>query len=311
METKEMIKNLKEYNPFCENITLATIFSKMKFVRTNVVNYGTPGTGKSQSTINLVKELNIIDNNTTKKGFFQLLMEFPTSQIILDECSAILKEPSVQDAIKLAMEGKSVSWVKNNSTEETPEFRGSFIINTNTPVNSAIIDRCLGNKVCMNKEMTINFIDYCTAEHNFTKFITYIKKIVQNSEKVEISEAEKVEIVNFLKKYISESEEGLEYSRRCVQRVFNYFRCAKKLFGKLDHEVMDYIKPLAELYVLNQKTPSLIEAIVSTGQIDKAELVRKYAKEGGVTERTARTKVNDMIESGQLELKGRLVRFKK
>jgi hypothetical protein len=325
ISTKELISCIKEYNPYCENITLATIFSKLNIDRINVINFGTQGTGKSRSTIELLKELNIgneiiIDNNTTKKGFFQLLMNFPKSQIVMDECSSLLRDKAVQDAVKLAMEGKSVSWIKNNSVEETPEFKGSFIINSNDYLPKPIHDRCLSNKVCMNKEMTLNFIDYSLVEHNFDKFIYYLrdkiiseqgKKAISAKKICEISAKEKEEIVIFLKKYVSESEEGLEYSRRCIKRVFDYFKCAKNLFGKLDKEVMDYIKPFAELYVINQKNPSLIEAIVSNGKIDKAELIKKYSKEGGVSERTARNKVNEMIELGELELKGRLVNFKK
>jgi hypothetical protein len=316
LSVKEIITSIKEYNPYCEHITLATIFSKLNIDRINVINFGTQGTGKSRSTIELSKDLDIgdeiiIDNNTTKKGFFQLLMDFPTSQIIMDECSSLLQDKSVQDAIKLAMEGKSIKWIKNNSIEETPEFNGSFIINSNDSLPNPIHDRCLSNKVCMNKEMTLNFIDYYLKEHNFEKFISYLRYIINKMEKTEISEMEKTEIILFLKKYISESDEGLEYSRRCIKRILNYFRCAKKLFGKLDKEVMDYIKPFAELYVINQKNPSLIEAIVSNGKIDKVELIKKYAKEGGVTERTARSKVNEMINSGKLELKGRLVNFTK
>lgn len=312
MKTQELIKKISEFNPYCEHATLATIFSKMRIGKFNVINYGPAGTGKSHSTINLLKLLNLgteitIDNNTTKKGFFQLLMDFPEQDIVLDECFALLKERGVQDAIKLAMEGKSVHWIKDGSRETTPPFKGNFIINTNEYVIPSVIDRCFFNKTIMNKEMALNYIDYTQKKHEFAEFIDYIKKVINDKKNIQLTEEETKKIIEFIKDNINESEEGLEYSRRCIERIISYMKCAKKLFGKLDEEVLNFIIPYAELYVINSKTPSLIEAIVSTGEIDKSELIKKLAKEGGYSDRHARRLVNEAITEGMLSLKGRLV----
>ena len=287
----------------------------MHLAKFNIINSSSAGTGKSTSTITLLEKLGlkteiIIDNNCTKKGFFQLLMDYPEQDIVLDECSALLRDKATQDSIKLAMESKPVVWIKDGSKQETPPFRGNFIINTNDYVAPPVIDRCFFNKAIMNKEMTLNFIDYSMKEHNHTEFIEHIKERIKDERIVELSSEEKTMVANFIKQNIEESDEGLEYSRRCIQRAITYFTCAKKLFRHLNKPVMDYITPFAELYVINEKTPSLIEAIVSNKEIDKSELITKLAKEGNYSERHARRLVTQALEEGKITAEGRMVRAK-
>jgi len=315
MNTEELIDGIRLYNPYCEHITLSTIYAKLGCGRFNVINCGSPGTGKSQSSIEILSALDtgeeiIIDNNTTKKGFFGLMMDFPNHNIVLDECSTLMKDKATQDAIKLAMEGKSISWIKDKSRQETPPFNGNFIINTNEQMMPSVIDRCFFNKTLMNKEMALNFIDYAGEEQNHDKLILHIKKKIANKKQVILTKEEKEKVIVFLKKHIEESDEGLEYSRRVLGRMLQYFKCSKKLFNKLDDKVLAFIEPFAALYVINEKAPELIEAIVSNGEIDKSELILKLSKEGNYSERHARRLVNEKIESRILISKGRMVTLK-
>lgn len=315
METKQLIKEIREFNPFCEHITLTTIFSKLGIGRVNAISFGKAGVGKSQSSVVLLELLDlgneiVMDNNTTKRGFFETVMNYPECDIVMDECSTLLKDKATQDSIKLCMEGKSITWIKKDSIETTPEFKGNFIINTNEPVMPSVIDRCYFNKTLMNKEMTLNFIDYTLKHHDFKDLIKYFKKVIKDKRKVVLTSEETKQIYAFIKQHIQNSEDGLEYSRRCVNRILTYFMCAKKLFGSLNEEVMNYIKKFAQLYIINQKTPSLLEAIVSSGEIDKVELINKLSKEGNYSQGHARRLVREAIEQGTLTTKGRMVKQK-
>ena len=312
MNTKELIKYIKLYNPYCEHITLATIFAKMHLGRFHIANWGPPGSGKSESSLVFLEKLDlgndiIIDNTTTERGLFETFMEFPDQDIILDECNAILKNSSVQDMIKSAMEGKSLHWTKNNSMEETDPYQGNIILNANIKVMDSIIDRCYLNKTIMNKEMTLEFIDYFLTDKDITIFINYTKKIIKGK-KVGLTKEEVEYVKNFTKNYIKESDKDLGYSRRCILKLLNYFICAKNLFGKLDDEVKTYIEQFAKLYVINDETPSLIEAIVSNKEMDKVELQKRLMQEGGYSQGHSRRLVNQAIKEGKLILKGRTIK---
>lgn len=309
--TKEIIEFIKLYNPYCEHITLTTIFSKMHIGRFHVANWGSPGSGKSESSLVLLEKLDmgndiIIDNTTTERGLFETFMEFPESDIILDECNAILRNPSVQDMVKLAMEGKALRWTKNNSREETPEFKGNIILNANVKIMDSVIDRCFLNKTVMNKEMTLDFIDYLLEEKDLSKFIEYLKEVI-NKEKEKLTKEEIEYVKEFTKGYIKESDKDLGYSRRCIFKMIEYFTCAKNLFGKLGDEEKEFIEQYAKLYIINDETPSLIQAIVSDKNMDKVELQKRLVKEGGFSIRHARRLVNEAIENNELILRGRIV----
>lgn len=313
MNTKELIEQIRAFNPYCEHITLSTIFAKMKLGRHSVINFGLAGTGKSESSLELLKKLDLgteicIDNNTTKKGLFELFRDYPNQDIMLDECSALLRDRGTQDMLKMAIEGKKIFWIKTNSMETTEPFKGNIIINTNIPIMDSIIDRCFLNKTKMNKEMVLNFIDYLMIKKQEDKFIKYIKERVLDKSKAELTDEEIKKIVSFTKLFISEADADLEYSRRSIFKMLGYFKCAKKFFRKLDDEIWNFISQYAQLYIISGRTPSLIETILGDREMDKAELIKRVTAEGGYkADRQPRRLVDELIANGKLKVKGRLV----
>lgn len=305
-----LVKLIKGYNPYCEHITLSTIYSKLSKMF-HVVNYGPNGTGKSYSSLELIKQLDcddqiILDNTTTPKGLFETFLNYPQQDILLDECSAIIRDKASQDMIKLAMERKPLTWTKDKSTVTTEPYQGNIIINTNEQVGLAIIDRSYLNKSIMNKEMAISFVNYSMGKPSSKELVECIKKRIKK-EKGTVLDKDEIEYVRqFIIINLKDTEEELGYSRRVVNRIMEYFRCTKLLFGDIAG-ITEFIEPLAKLYIVNHKTPSLIDAIVSNGTIDKIELIKKVAHEGGYSEGHSRRLVNKAIEVGELKLKGRLV----
>jgi hypothetical protein len=238
-------------------------------------------------------------------------MEYPEQDIILDECSTLLRSLRTQDMIKQAMEGHSLVWTKDGMNEVTPEYKGNIIINTNVHISAPVVDRCLMNKAIMNKEMSLAFNDLFVEEYlkakDFKPFIEYLKQILADKAVPSLTETELRKILEFTKNHVKETERDEGFSRRIIIRQLSYFLRAKKLFGKLDEEVLDFVNPFAENYIMNEHTPGLIESIVGNGAIEKAILVKRIAKEGNYTEQHARRIVQKALDSEELILRGKLV----
>jgi len=319
MKTKEIIAWLEKWNPHNQHVTLSTIFAKMGFSRgkTHVINHGPPGTGKSHSTIELIKRLNLgteimVDNTTTDRGLFELFLNYPEQDIVLDECSTLLRSKKTQDMVKMSQEGKPLSWMKMDSTETTEPYKGNLIINANVPIEGAVIDRCLFNKTGMNREMALSFNEYYIEEYqnptDFAPFIDFLRKVVKVKTEPKLTKDEVQKIYLLVKENIQGTDQLNGFSRRTLIRELNYFKHMKRLFGKLDDEVFEYAKPFAETYIINAHTPGLIESIVGDTEIEKANLVKRVAAEGRYTETHARRLVNAAIRDGKIKLWGKVVR---
>lgn len=316
METKEIIKTLKEYSPYNEHITLASIFAKMKIgdgSSFNVINHGPPGTGKSYSSLEFIDKLNlgteiILDNNVTKRGLFETFLNYPEHDIILDECTALMRDKGAQDMIKLGAEGKSLNWVKKSSVETTPLYKGNIIINSNLSLMDSLSDRFFVNVTLMNRKMAVDFVDHyldkkISPEKEFLKFIRRRIK----SKDADLTENEIKYVREFVKKQIEMNDEILGYSRRVIQRMLSYFKRVKKLFGRLDDEVLLFIEPYAAAYIENRRTPTLIETLLGDEKVEKPSLIRLLSRETGYSERHARRLVDEELIKGKLKLFGRMV----
>jgi len=316
METKQLIKAIKTYNPFVEHVTLSTIFSKMKVGDDgfHTICYGEVGTGKSYSSIELIKKLNLgndvfIDNNVTARGLFDLMVDFPAYDFILDECSKIMKDKGAQDTIKLTMERKSVSWIKRRSYEDIV-FKGNYVININQHMLDALTDRAFVNLTMMNKKMALDFVDYYLEKKDpkqEKEFIEHLQKLLKDVTPIELTKQEMNYIREFVKKRIEINDENLGYSRRTIIRMIAYFKRVKKLFGKLDKEIKIFIEPFASVYIENRRTPTIIDTLLGDEKMEKPALITLLASEGGYSERHARRIVDEEIIKGRLKMFGRMV----
>jgi hypothetical protein len=315
----DLIKEISLWNPGCEAITLSTILSKIRVDgKLHVINSGAPGTGKSYSSIELVKLIDpdntiFLDNTTTDRGLFEVFMEFPNSDILLDECSTLLRSLRTQDMIKLCMESKPLTWTKKDTTETTEPFTGTIIINTNIFITDSVSDRCLYNEAVMNRDKALSFLDVYQNKDSkkHEDFIAYCKERIKDSSNVKLTKKEEQTIIDFVREKISVADENQSFSRRIVLRQLNYFERAKKFFKELSPETMKYLFKISEAYITNNHTPSLIEHILSNGAMDKPRLVKEVAKRGKYSEQHARRLINEDIKTGKLLLKGKHVELKK
>jgi hypothetical protein len=315
METKKIISLVKGFNPYCEHITLSTIFYKMRVgdaERYNVVNFGPPGTGKSFSSIELLKRLDfgndiILDNTTTRRGLFETFMDYPDSDILIDECSVISRDKGAQDMIKLAMEGKELTWTKKGSVETTPPFKGNVTLNINESILDAVTDRCFVNMTLMNKKMALDFVDGFDRTTNHDELIAYAKEKINERANIELTKEEVEYIKNFVKRQIELNDDNLGYSRRTIVRMISYFKRVKHFFGGLTPEVKTFIEPYASIYVENKRTPTIIESLLGDAKIVKADFIKLLSQEGGFSERHSRKLIDDELTKGTLVQYGRLI----
>lgn len=316
MKATELIEYIKRWNLFCEHITLSTIFAKIPGSDAHVINYGPPGSGKSRSTHELLQELNLgtdilVDNTTTDRGLFETFLNYPEQDIIMDECSTLLKNRKAQDMCKMSMERKPLTWTKNDSTETTDPYIGNLIINTNVKIDETVSDRTFVNKTTSSKEVVLAFNqhlhDTYFKKQNFEPFFKHIRQVINDRKPVQLTKEEFEYVYNLVKENLKEINKEGTYSRRILKRELAYFTCAKKLFGGLTNDVKSFIEPFAITYISNTNAPGLIEGLLGNGPMEKADLVKLMSKEGGYTEQHARRIVNKSIYSGDIVLKGKIV----
>lgn len=301
---------------FCEGLTLSTVFSLMDVGdRYHTINYGVPGSGKSRSTyelINLIGKNNVIvlDNTTTKRGFFEHIMNYPNSHIFMDECSTFLKDKGAQDMVKAVMEGKCLTWTKNKTIEKTRPFTGNLIINANVTIDDPIVDRCFMNKTTsLNRNELVLYNDMVLSQHNmdFTPFINHIRNITYSKTYQTLNEDELILVKKFIAGKAAEGAPDEQYSRRTLIRVGTFVERCKNLFGSLDAEVLTFIGDMTENYISQKRPQNNIEKIISEGEIEKPELIRRLMKETRYSDRQARRIIDKKIADGELVLKGKLV----
>lgn len=317
METKELIRLLKEYNPGAEHITLSSALAKLKSDqdRFHVLNSGPPGTGKTTSSIRLWlqlanKDTILLDNTTTTRGLFETIMNYPSSDIILDECSTLLKDKKSQEMIKRLLEGNGLVWTKKGTTEETTPYTGHMVINTNESVIPAVADRMFVNRTTSDKASIIVFNNYFGQANDGVdkeSFVKYVNAVIKKPVKG-LSKEEVAYVLSFVNKAISDNEENDGYSRRIIFRLLSYYARVKTFFGKLDDEVKGFVEPIAETYIMNKSAPGLIESLIPAEGVDKPALVRMMSARTGYTETHCRRIINEKISDGVLLLEGRTLR---
>ena len=138
---KNIMNEIVKYNPHCENITYTTLMSVMNAKdgnqKTNVINKGKQGIGKSRGTTELVRKLNIsdaviINGHITPKKLFETLRENMYATVILDESEATLSNPTSLFILRSALYGGKVQWLSSKGDLlDSYNFQGTLIANLN------------------------------------------------------------------------------------------------------------------------------------------------------------------------------------
>ena len=106
---KFVLKELENYNLYCENMTIMTIFSLLQKGRFNTMNTGQAGVGKSRSTLELVRMLNLNDivclsGHISPLKFFELLEQNPKATILIDESAQTFEVKEIIHLLRIHIE---------------------------------------------------------------------------------------------------------------------------------------------------------------------------------------------------------------
>ena len=241
-----ILKEVEEYNPYCKNITWASILalcSKEKYFKFNVLNIGGAGLGKSHSSFYLVKNyLNVphaILHNAilTPKRFFMFIKENSDKVIIEDEADLLLLDKKTKVMLKHLLFASKLCWETTQEYQEI-EFSGSIIMNTNTIHNSdvAILDRCFTNIINVTNTLILKKLERIQNYKPNKQIWEIIRKRINytynNSEAQEnalLDKEEEKKIYELLELLISKKKELASF--RAINRAKELFYRLKLFFN--------------------------------------------------------------------------------
>lgn len=137
----EIMKEIIDYNPHMGNVTYSTLFSVMNAKngkqKTNTINMGKHGTGKSRGTSDLLTKLEISDaviirGFMTPKKVYETLKKHFASTVCFDEAENIMNDEMSMFILRPAMFGGDVSWISSKGEAlDSFTFTGTIIANMN------------------------------------------------------------------------------------------------------------------------------------------------------------------------------------
>lgn len=287
----ELQELIKDWNLHCESITLASLlcFSNKKL---HCINSGQAGIGKSRSTVELANALElpfikVVSGHITPKAFFQLLQSHPEDTIIVDESATELANPETLTLLRSALFGRKVTWASNDS-EETIEFRGNIILNTNKLPRSidstAVLDRCLTTITHLTVKQLIQKMRQAseTNDSSTTKqaFVSNLKKVVlaaRNNQEVP-SREEFIRARTILESRSKNKIFDEQLSMRRQQQLAEVQKTWKQLCGEtISDETINLLMPGNNLKELlkQYKTTEVIKYLITTQKISRATAYRR------------------------------------
>ncbi|VVB83628.1 Uncharacterised protein [uncultured archaeon] len=319
----EVIEEIQKYNLHLSNLTLMTIFSLLGGKRFNILNLGQTGVGKSRSTLELVRLLNLnnvicLSGHITSLKFFEQIQENPSAVFVIDESSQILQANSeIVHLLRSALYDSQVVWYssfKDNFGQQTVKeanFTGSIIFNCNhykafNMNDKALLDRLYVNNIRLT---TSQIIEKMTSKYELNKEIWALirERIVQIGEgliKTELTQEEEKEIENFVVTKLKQVTltYNANISLRLFEKVREIFYRFKLFFGEID---WDYCKKLSESYFVDiNAEENFISKVISSNnnRIKIKELVKIISDFENVALRTSYRRVNEYCDQNQDKL---------
>ena len=296
----------------------------------NVISCSKQGTGKTRSSVGLVKKLKlpavIFTGWITPKRFYTFLKENRKKMIIFDESDLILNNKSTAFLLKSALYGsREVSWISDKDPYDSFKMEGNIVFSTNTLVDKSANEKAMLDRVYLN-HMDLSNVETVEMIHTINKYKKGITKdddevwniirnrliLIRNGKvDVKLSEEEENLLLDYISKGILSYGKGYnpDISTRIYERVSEIFLRFKMLFGFLDKDIIELCKKMCDNYfVMGKKDENIILDIVkeNKGVMTIKELSEIISKRMYITQRQAQRKIKDMVERGILERPNRL-----
>jgi len=317
---ESILRELESYNLHLSNVTIMSILGLLGGRRFNILNTGQAGIGKSRSTLELAKLLNLNDivclaGHITPLKFFELLENNPNSVFIIDESSQILNNnPELIHLLRSALYDSRIVWYssfKNESGQQIVRevnFRGSIIFNCNYFKSFSLNDKAFLDRLYVTniRLTTAEIIDKMQDKYvpNIEIWQIIRDRIIQvraGMIRTKFTEDEKSKINDYIidkVKSITLSYNA-NISMRLFEKIREIFYRFKLFFEEIDWE---YCKKLTEPYFLdiNAQENFINQAIISNGgKIKIKELVQIIVDFENISLRTAYRRINEFCEMNQ------------
>lgn len=318
-----ILQEIERYNLHLSNLSIMTIFSLLGGKRFNILNLGQAGIGKSRSTLNLIKMLNLsntvfISGHITPLKFFELLESNPSAVFVIDESSQLLHNNSeVVHLLRSALYDSNVVWYSSFKDESGNQvmrevcFTGSIIFNCNhfrvfDMNDKALLDRLYVSNIRLTTSQIIDKMqdNYQLKTEIWRIIRDRIISVRNGLIKIELTKNEEGEIKDYVIKKIKEItlSYNANISVRLFERVKELFYRFKLFFGEIDWECC---KKLADNYFLdvNASENFIQKAIASNnGRMKIKELAQIVSDFENISSRTAYRRVNEFCDMNQDKL---------
>lgn len=155
INNKQIMEEISKHSPHTEQLVISTLMA-VKY-NINIINKGSAGLGKSYGTVELLRYLDIpfelISGHITPRALFDILKKDRLT--IIDESATLIQSYECVNMLLGSLWSGLVIW-KNNREEETHQFKGCIIFNTNSLMKNefveALKDRCIVNNIELNSE---------------------------------------------------------------------------------------------------------------------------------------------------------------
>ena len=323
-QKQEILQEIESYNLHLSNLTIMSIFSLLGGKRFNLLNLGQAGIGKSRSTLDMIRQLNLsnvvfVSGHVTPLKFFELLESNPSSTFVIDESSSLLQSNSeIVHLLRSALYDSHVVWYSSfkdqsgNQVVREVNFTGNIIFNLNHFQSFNMNDKALLDRLYVSniRLTTAQIIDKMEDEYKPNAEVWRVIRdriiAIRNGQiKVELDQDEEQEIKDYIINKIKEIT--LSYnsniSVRLFERIREIFYRFKLFFGGIDWK---YCKRLADNYFIdvNASENFIQKAIASNnGRIKIKELVKIISDFEHVSLRTAYRRINEFCELYQNKIR--------
>jgi len=317
---EDIIKEISAYNPYMENVTYSTLFAcmngKQGKQKTNVINMGKQGIGKSRGTSDLLKKLDIIDaviirGFMTPKKLYETLKQNFCSIVCFDEAENIMNDEMSMFILRPALYGGKVSWLTmKGDTIDAFDFKGTIIANMNhfgvTDAAAApLFDRTLFNGTNLDNKHVVEKIKSAQTYRMNEDVWAIIKDkitLIRTDGVEELTPDESQYVMDFIINIANNATVfNKSLSARARTRAILVARCMKSLFLRFDDKVKEVYEKIAKPYIATDDADDIcVRILTQKPDLTRKQLTEIIALQKQISERQACRMVSAALDRGIL-----------
>jgi hypothetical protein len=280
--------------------------------KTNVINMGKHGIGKSRSTSDLLTKLEVTDaviirGFMTPKKVYDTLKQNFCSIVCFDEAENIMNDEMSMFILRPAMFGGIVSWLSmKGDTIDTFNFTGTIIANMNhfgvtDAAAQPLFDRTLFNNTNLDNKHIIEKIQSAQI-YRMNDDVWHVIKdkitLIRNEGIEELTPDEEKYVMDFIVKVANNATVfNKSLSARARSRAMLVARCMKSLFLGLDNDVKLVYEKIAKPYISTDDADDIcVRILTQKPDLTRKQLTEIISEQKQISERQASRMISAAIE---------------